>query len=127
MVIISGSIDKSIGYNLVLLELARRAVRDKEDLFPAIFKSRTLGRGLKTGLEVLRGDVDFSRRIGVDLKRKIVIEDGELAFLDSNNNLTEQKLTREQVGTELSEQLANLVFDLAQANTTRIINRRKNL
>ena len=119
--------DQNKFYNLVLLELARRAVRDKEDLFPAIFKSRTLGRGLKTGLEVLRGDVDFSRRIGVDLKRKIVIEDGELAFLDSNNNLTEQKLTREQVGTELSEQLANLVFDLAQANTTRIINRRKNL
>ena len=119
--------DQNKFYNLVLLELARRAVRDKEDLFPAIFKSRTLGRGLKTGLEVLRGDVDLSDRIGVDLKRKIVIEDGELAFLDSNNNLTEQKLTREQVRTELSEQLANLVFDLAQANTTRIKNRRRNL
>ena len=115
--------DQNKFYNLVLLDLARRAVRDKEDLFPAIFKSRTLGRILKTGTNVLRGDVDLSNRLGTDLKRKIVIENGNLVFLDSDNNLTEQKLTREQVRAELSEQLATLVFDLAAANTQRIIRR----
>ena len=45
---------------------------------------------------------------------------GRLTFLDSQNNLTNQRLTRAQVGKAFGPQLANYVFKIARENGKNI-------
>jgi len=101
--------DENKFINTALLDLARRDIRDRD------FVGSLRDIFLETG-----GDVDFFDRIGGDLRRNIVIMNGRLTFLDSQNNLTNQRLTRAQVGKAFGPQLANYVFKIARENGKNI-------
>ena len=103
--------DENKFVNIALLELVRKDISARNKSFL---------RSTADLLNFWTNDGNFFNRIGTDLRRNIVIDDGKLAFLNSQGELTQQKLTRQEVIATFDARLANYVFQLARENGKNI-------